>query len=69
MDHLLDQGWSNLSVLDISPSALAQAQTRLGDRATQVNWLETDLLEAGLQGPYRIWHDRAVFHFLTDAAD
>ena len=69
VDHLLDQDWSNLSVLDISPSALAQAQARLGERATQINWLETDLLEAGLQGPYRIWHDRAVFHFLTEAED
>ena len=69
VDHLLDQGWSNLSVLDISPSALTQAQTRLGNRAAQINWLETDLMEASLQGPYRIWHDRAVFHFLVEKND
>lgn len=69
VDHLLDQGWTNLSVLDISPSALATSQTRLGHRSDTVNWLEADLLEAELPGSWRIWHDRAVFHFLTQAAD
>ncbi len=69
VDQLLHHGWSNISVLDIAPSALATARERLGNRATQVNWLEADLLEATLDGPYRIWHDRAVFHFLTESED
>ncbi|WP_457664774.1 class I SAM-dependent methyltransferase [Thiolapillus sp.] len=69
VDHLLDKGWTRLSVLDIAPSALARAQARLGDRATEVSWLAADLLEAELPASYRIWHDRAVFHFLTEIAD
>ncbi len=69
VDHLLDEGWTELSVLDIAPSALATTRARLGDRASRVNWLEADLLEARLPGPWRIWHDRAVFHFLTDEND
>lgn len=69
VDHLLDLGWERLSVLDISGTALAKARQRLGERASRVNWLETDLLEADLGGPYRIWHDRAVFHFLTETKD
>ncbi len=69
VDHLLDQGWANLSVLDISPSALATSRARLGHRADRVNWLEEDLLGAELPGSWRVWHDRAVFHFLTQAAD
>jgi trans-aconitate methyltransferase len=69
VDQLLEQGWSNLSVLDIAPSALETARTRLGEQAAQVNWLEADLLEARLKGPWRIWHDRAVFHFLTGEAE
>ena len=69
VDHLLDAGWQNLCVLDIAAAALARAQARLGARAVQVRWLEADLLEAGLGGPYRIWHDRAVFHFLATEAE
>ncbi len=69
VDHLLDLGWQNISVLDIAHSALASAKKRLGTRASQVNWLEQDLLEIDLPSGYRIWHDRAVFHFLTQAAD
>jgi len=69
VDHLLDDGWTRLSVLDIAPSALQTVRARLGHRADTVNWLEADLLEARLPGTWRIWHDRAVFHFLTRESD
>jgi SAM-dependent methyltransferase len=69
VDRLLDSGRDNLTVLDISGIALEKTRRRLGTRATAVRWLEADLLEADLPGPWRIWHDRAVFHFLTDEED
>ena len=69
VDHLLEQGWQNLSVLDISGTALEHSRKRLGEQAEKVNWIEADLLEGEPGGPYRIWHDRAVFHFLTEPAD
>jgi len=69
VDHLLDLGWQNLSVLDISGTALEATRQRLGERASRVKWLEEDLLDGSPGGPYRIWHDRAVFHFLTQAED
>jgi SAM-dependent methyltransferase len=69
VDHLLDLGWQRLSVLDISSTALETARQRLGEHASRVEWLETDLLDGSVGGPYRIWHDRAVFHFLTEPAD
>lgn len=69
VDHLLDDGWQDLTVLDISAAALAAARSRLGDSAALVRWLEIDLLDATLLREYAIWHDRAVFHFLTRASD
>lgn len=70
VDDLLDHGYRNLSVLDLSGAALGQARERLGDRAGRVRWIESDVIAAPL-APHSIdlWHDRAVFHFLTDAAD
>ena len=74
VDYLLDAGYQNITVLDIAKSAIEQAKTRLGNRADSVVWLEHDISDpnfAGLtaDGLYDIWHDRAVFHFLTDAQD
>ena len=69
VDHLLEQGRQNLSVPDISGTALEHSRQRLGEQAEKVNWIEADLLEGEPGGPYRIWHDRAVFHFLTEPAD
>ena len=68
-DHLLDAGFTNLTVLDISATALQRAQERLGPRAEQVTWIEADITAATLPGTYDVWHDRAVFHFLTDPED
>ena len=69
VDHLLDLGYTNLSVLDISAQALAQAKVRLGAvRARRVHWLVQDVTRFVPPQPYALWHDRAVFHFLTDEA-
>ena len=70
VDGLLDAGHQQITVLDIAGSALAVARQRLGERAAQVTWIESDVLTALLPAArYALWHDRAVFHFLTDAAD
>lgn len=70
VDDLLDAGYRNLTVLDISAAALAAARERLGFRATNVRWLEADITQAGLSAQsVDIWHDRAVFHFLTTAEE
>lgn len=66
VDDLLARGWRNVTVLDLSPAALQAARTRLGDLASSVSWLEADITEVELPpDTYDIWHDRAVFHFLT----
>lgn len=64
-DALLAQGFTDLSVLDISVTGLRTAKQRLGAAADRVNWLVTDLLTWQPHRTYRVWHDRAVFHFLT----
>jgi trans-aconitate methyltransferase len=69
VDHLLARGYKNLSVLDISPAALNTARQRLGDSAQGVEWLDTDILTFAPSHKYMIWHDRAVFHFLTEESD
>ncbi len=68
-DRLLDDGYTALSVLDISAQALAHAQQRLGERAQQVRWIEADITRFEPTQIYHLWHDRAVFHFLTEADD
>lgn len=68
VDDLIDRGYRNLTVLDLSARAIAQAQTRLGDRARQVDWRVGDVTSIVLpEHHFDFWHDRAVFHFLTDA--
>ena len=69
VDFLLEAGFQNLSVLDIAHSAIEQAKTRLGDRADKVDWLECDITKFSPELRFDLWHDRAVFHFLTDEAD
>jgi SAM-dependent methyltransferase len=69
VDDLLARGYEHVAVLDLSASAIAKAKARLGARASRVAWIVGDVLEVALpeQG-IDFWHDRAVFHFLTDAA-
>ncbi|MEV0273660.1 class I SAM-dependent methyltransferase [Hamadaea sp. NPDC050747] len=68
-DRLLDAGIGDVTVLDIADSALSAARTRLGERAGAVTWLVRDVLAWNPEPRYDLWHDRAVFHFLTDPAD
>ncbi|HRO75614.1 MAG TPA: class I SAM-dependent methyltransferase [Crocinitomicaceae bacterium] len=65
VDFLLDEGFENLSVLDISEEALARAQKRLGAKASNVNWIVSDITEFEPTATYDFWHDRVAFHFLT----
>lgn len=65
VDCLLDEGYTNLTVLDISAAALDRARQRLGTRADQVKWVVSDITEFKPEETYAIWHDRAAFHFLT----
>ncbi|MBB2950720.1 class I SAM-dependent methyltransferase [Sphingobacterium sp. JUb56] len=65
VDHLLDQGYERISVLDISAKALEKTKKRLGIRAEKVNWIVSDITEFEPDNNYEIWHDRATFHFLT----
>jgi len=70
VDDLLDRGYTDLSVLDVSSAALAQAKQRLGERGNQVQWLAADIADADLPAShYGLWHDRALFHFLTEPSD
>jgi len=69
VDHLLDQGFVDVSVLDISVAALDAVRARLGARAEAVHWLTGDITRERPRGPFRLWHDRAVFHFLIDPED
>ena len=66
MDFLLDEGYENLTVLDISATALEKAKARLGERAEKVNWIVADITDFKPDKKYDIWHDRAAFHFLTE---
>jgi len=70
VDDLLAKGYTHICVLDISAAAIAQAQARLHERAALVEWIEADITQAELRREfYDLWHDRAVFHFLTDPDD
>jgi Methyltransferase domain len=69
VDYLLDRGVRCVTVLDISAAALARARERLGRRHAEVKWIEADVTGDWTTGPVNIWHDRGVFHFLTDAVD
>jgi len=69
VDQLLDAGCTRVTVLDISAVALRHAKERLGQRADHVTWLEADVTAGRLAGTFDVWHDRAVFHFLTDPED
>lgn len=65
VDYLLEQGYENISVLDISAKALEKAQQRLGEKAKKVNWIVCDITKFEPETIFDIWHDRATFHFLT----
>ncbi len=65
VDFLLDEGFTNITVLDISEQALLKTQERLGERASKVKWVVSDVTEFKPIQKFDVWHDRATFHFLT----
>ena len=65
VDFLLDNGFENITVLDISSKALEKAKQRLGDKAKGVKWVVSDITEFEPTTTFDVWHDRATFHFLT----
>lgn len=68
-ERLLEAGYSNLTVLDISGAALAHARERMGANAAKIEWIEADITRFAPSRQFGVWHDRAVFHFLTDHSD
>lgn len=66
---LLEDGWRDVTVLDVSEVALARARAGLGPRGGAVTWIAADITAWQPPRHYALWHDRAVFHFLTEAAD
>ncbi len=68
-DHLLQLGYTHLTVLDISATALKRAQKRLGPLADRVRWIASDVVDFQPDEPFDLWHDRAAFHFLTEQPD
>jgi SAM-dependent methyltransferase len=69
VDRLLETGYIDISVIDLSPTALRNSRTRLGERARDVTWIESDITDHMFDHHFAIWHDRAVFHFLTEPED
>jgi len=69
VDKLCHEGYSNVSVLDVSENALVHAKDRLADQAAMVEWFEEDVTRFNPPHRFALWHDRAVFHFLTARAD
>ncbi|EKD42535.1 MAG: putative methylase protein [uncultured bacterium] len=69
VDHLIELGFKNISVLDISEKALEHARQRLGDAGKNIEWIKADIVGFKPEKKYAFWHDRAVFHFLTDLKD
>jgi 2-polyprenyl-3-methyl-5-hydroxy-6-metoxy-1,4-benzoquinol methylase len=66
VDHLLDMGYEDISVLDISRSAIERVRQRLGNKGKNVKWIVADAVGFKPTEKYDFWHDRAAFHFLTD---
>lgn len=65
VDALLDKGYQNIWVLDISAKAIERAKYRLGNKAVNVNWIISDIIEFEPPVQFDFWHDRAAFHLLT----
>lgn len=69
LDCLLEKGFHRIAILDLSANALEEAKRRLGQRADAIDWIAADVTTWEPSSKYDLWHDRAAFHFLTEAAD
>ena len=69
VDYLIEEGYSNVSVLDISERAIERARFRLGVDASKVKWIVSDVSDFVPEIKYDFWHDRAAFHFLTNPSE
>jgi 2-polyprenyl-3-methyl-5-hydroxy-6-metoxy-1,4-benzoquinol methylase len=69
VDSLLERGFHRIAILDLSANALEEAKKRLGRRADEIVWIAEDVTTWESSSTYDLWHDRAAFHFLTEAAD
>ncbi|MFZ0661268.1 MAG: class I SAM-dependent methyltransferase, partial [Acidobacteriaceae bacterium] len=70
IDDLLARGYENITVLDISQTAIDANKRRLGSSSQRVHWIAADITKVDLEpSAFDLWHDRAVFHFLTDPTD
>lgn len=69
VDHLLQAGYRDITILDIARTAIERAQQRLGDLSQQITWVEGDITDYSPGRTFDIWHDRAVFHYLTLDSD
>jgi len=65
VDYLISEGYNDITVLDISANAIARAKKRLGELAESINWVVCDITSFQPERNYKLWHDRATFHFLT----
>lgn len=69
VDFLIDEGYENISVLDISSKAIERAKDRLADKGQNIHWITSNILDFMPETRYDVWHDRAAFHFLTSEKD
>ena len=69
VDYLIDNGYENISVLDISENAINRAKDRIGFRSKFINWIVCDINNFEPEKNYAVWHDRASFHFLTSQTE
>lgn len=69
VDHLLDEGYTDITILDISDHAISRTKKRLGNKAERVKWVISDVIHFKPTRKYDFWYDRAAFHFLTDASE
>jgi predicted RNA methylase len=69
VDHLMAMGYEDITVLDVSANAIDRAKMRLGEAAEKIHWVVSDITEFVPEKKYHLWHDRAVFHFLTNETE
>ena len=69
VDYLLAEGYKNISVLDISENAIKKTKDRLGEKSKNIEWIVCDINDFNPKKKYALWHDRAVFHFLTSSVE